>query len=110
MRLTAFEAQVLTQLMRDPEPVVARPTPACVASARPAIRVRWNRCRLRPRPGHGRGRLRALLRGERLDESTPGRGLGLSIVRELARPYGGELRLARSSLGGLSAQLRLPLR
>lgn len=50
-----------------------------------------------------------LQRGVRLDERTPGSGLGLSIVDEIARSYRGELRLARSALGGLRAELRLPL-
>lgn len=50
----------------------------------------------------------ALSRGHRLDESKPGSGLGLSIVVELARIYGGSLQLDRSELGGLSARLTLP--
>ena len=50
----------------------------------------------------------ALSRGHRLDESKPGSGLGLSIVVELARIYGGNLQLDRSELGGLAARLTLP--
>lgn len=50
----------------------------------------------------------ALKRGVRLDEETPGTGLGLSIVVDLARVYGGELKLGVSDLGGLSAELNLP--
>jgi signal transduction histidine kinase len=50
----------------------------------------------------------ALKRGGRLDESVPGQGLGLSIVAELARLYGGDLKLEESELGGLSATLTLP--
>jgi signal transduction histidine kinase len=50
----------------------------------------------------------ALSRGKRLDETKPGSGLGLSIVDELARIYGGNLELNESALGGLSAQLTLP--
>ena len=50
----------------------------------------------------------ALKRGQRLDESAPGSGLGLSIVDELARAYGGALRLDRSDLGGLLVELTLP--
>lgn len=46
--------------------------------------------------------------GVRLDESVPGSGLGLAVVRDLARLYGGDIRLARSPLGGLRAELRLP--
>ncbi len=48
-------------------------------------------------------------RGVRADERTPGSGLGLSIVRELARLYGGDVRLEVSPLGGLRAVLELPL-
>ena len=44
----------------------------------------------------------------RLDETTPGSGLGLSIVVELAKLYGGELTLQPSPLGGLRARLTLP--
>ena len=47
-------------------------------------------------------------RGARLDESAPGFGFGLPIARELAELYGGELTLAASPAGGLSAALRLP--
>ena len=53
-------------------------------------------------------RAAALSRGGRLDETKPGSGLGLSIVVELARIYGGGLTLEASELGGLSARLRLP--
>jgi signal transduction histidine kinase len=47
-------------------------------------------------------------RGRRLDETTPGSGLGLSIVGDLAKLYGGELSLQPSPLGGLRARLVLP--
>ncbi|MEK0085090.1 ATP-binding protein [Benzoatithermus flavus] len=47
-------------------------------------------------------------RGMRLDERVPGSGLGLSIVRDIAQIYDGEIVLARSSLGGLRAELILP--
>ena len=49
-----------------------------------------------------------LRRGVRLDEKTPGSGLGLDIVKELVDIYGGDLTLTRSDLGGLRATLRLP--
>jgi signal transduction histidine kinase len=53
-------------------------------------------------------RAEVVQRGARLDETAPGSGLGLSIVDELVRAYGGTLRLGDSSLGGLSVQLELP--
>jgi signal transduction histidine kinase len=46
--------------------------------------------------------------GERLDDQVPGSGLGLPIVRDLARLYGGEIILNNSTRGGLRAILRLP--
>ncbi|WP_376988313.1 sensor histidine kinase [Bosea sp. R86505] len=49
-----------------------------------------------------------LKRGRRLDEGTPGSGLGLSIVVDLAKLHGGALSLERSPLGGLRARLTLP--
>ncbi|WP_409433496.1 ATP-binding protein [Litorimonas sp. RW-G-Af-16] len=50
----------------------------------------------------------ALKRGARLDEATPGSGLGLSIVDDLASAYKGHISLAKSELGGLKATLVLP--
>ncbi|MEZ8103003.1 ATP-binding protein [Vibrio bivalvicida] len=47
----------------------------------------------------------ALKRGVRLDETTPGTGLGLNIVNEMAHSYRGKLALSRSSMGGLKAVL-----
>lgn len=49
-----------------------------------------------------------LRRGTRLDESAPGSGLGLSIIDELARAYGGAVSLGDSALGGLSLAVELP--
>jgi signal transduction histidine kinase len=49
-----------------------------------------------------------LKRGARLDESAPGSGLGLSIVDELVRAYGGELTFDRATIGGLKVTLKLP--
>ena len=49
-----------------------------------------------------------LKRGVRADEQVPGTGLGLAITADLARMYGGDLVLAKSSLGGLQASLTLP--
>lgn len=49
-----------------------------------------------------------LKRGAKLDESAPGSGLGLSIVDDLARAYGGAVSLADSPLGGLKVSVELP--
>lgn len=51
---------------------------------------------------------KALERGERLDEATPGSGLGLSIVRDLVESYEGALNLKTSKLGGLLVEIDLP--
>lgn len=51
----------------------------------------------------------ALTRGTRLDErGASGSGLGLAIVSDLARLHGGTIRLDRSKLGGLTAEVDLP--
>ncbi len=47
-------------------------------------------------------------RGRRLDETVPGDGLGLPIVRAVAELYGGSVSLNASARGGLSAALDLP--
>ena len=60
-------------------------------------------------PGIAEENLETVLRrGCKLDETSPGYGQGLSIVREIAELYGGHLKLGRSSLGGLKAELELP--
>jgi hypothetical protein len=45
--------------------------------------------------------------GVRLDETRPGTGLGLSIVRDLLELYQGDIELGTSSIGGLSATMKL---
>jgi signal transduction histidine kinase len=47
--------------------------------------------------------------GQRLDESSPGFGFGLSIMRELAELYAGSIELSHSGLGGLCVAIRLPV-
>ena len=46
-------------------------------------------------------------RGQRADESVPGQGIGLAVVRETVELYQGTLELDRSDLGG--AQLKVEL-
>jgi signal transduction histidine kinase len=59
--------------------------------------------------GIGAERRREIIgRGARADEQVEGSGLGLAIVDDLARLYGGEVRLEDSPLGGLRAVLVLP--
>ena len=53
-------------------------------------------------------RAEVLQRGARLDETAPGSGLGLSIIDDLARAYGGGLELGTSNLGGLRLEADLP--
>lgn len=60
-------------------------------------------------PGIAPGlRERIFERGQRLDEQRPGSGLGLSIVRDLAQSYGGDIAAEASPLGGLRMRLALP--
>ncbi|MGH6718046.1 MAG: sensor histidine kinase [Alphaproteobacteria bacterium] len=47
-------------------------------------------------------------RGRRLDETVPGTGHGLAIVREIAELYGGAITLEGAATGGLRAVLTLP--
>jgi signal transduction histidine kinase len=53
-------------------------------------------------------RAQASRRGQRLDESKPGSGLGLSIVIDLAALYGGSFALGNAPIGGLRTELTLP--
>jgi len=52
---------------------------------------------------------RAMKRGQRLDETKPGSGLGLSIVSETASMYDGSLALSDAHIGGLRVELTLPI-
>ena len=49
-------------------------------------------------PDEARGAL--LERGMRLDENAPGHGIGLAVVKDIARSYGGEVEIGVSALGG----------
>ncbi len=51
-------------------------------------------------------RAKVVKRGQRLDETKPGSGLGLSIVADLAHLYKGRFELEPSPEGGLRATAR----
>ena len=53
-------------------------------------------------------RARVLERGVRTDETVPGHGLGLAMVRETVELYGGSLSVDTSPLGGARFELHLP--
>jgi two-component system sensor histidine kinase PhoQ len=49
-----------------------------------------------------------LARGVRLDETTPGHGIGLPMVRDIVEAYAGQLSIERSAHGGARIVVRLP--
>lgn len=51
---------------------------------------------------------RLLRRGERADQRHPGEGIGLAVVNEIVRQYGGTLAVVRSPLGGARFEIALP--
>jgi two-component system sensor histidine kinase PhoQ len=50
----------------------------------------------------------SLQRGTRLDESTPGHGIGLAVVNDIVSSYGGRLEISESELGGARFSVTLP--
>lgn len=59
-------------------------------------------------PGISAEEAEALMeRGSRADESVPGHGIGLAVVREIAELYGGRLNVGTSDLGGARIELEL---
>ena len=61
-------------------------------------------------PGIPQDAAEALMqRGMRLDEATPGHGIGLAVVKDIARSYGGRLKIKRSEdLGGAEFMVSIP--
>ena len=49
-----------------------------------------------------------LQRGMRLDESTPGHGIGLAVVKDIARSYGGQLSIQKADIGGAEITVSIP--
>lgn len=62
-------------------------------------------------PGVNREKMdQLLLRGQRLDETVEGHGLGLAIVQDMVADYHGTIELGQSAqLGGLQVTVTLPL-
>lgn len=50
-----------------------------------------------------------LKRGERVDTSAPGQGIGLSVAVDILSSYDGELVIGESPLGGALFSIRMPL-
>lgn len=48
-----------------------------------------------------------MTRGVRLDESTPGTGVGLGVVADLVNLHGGHFVIGDSALGGVRAEVRI---
>ncbi len=59
-------------------------------------------------PGIDAGAAEGLLeRGARADETAPGHGIGLAVVREISKAYGGSVEIGSASLGGALVRLTL---
>ena len=54
-------------------------------------------------------RQEVLKRGARVDQQTPGQGIGLSVVREIIERYEGKLQIEKSDLGGTLIRTRFPV-
>ncbi|MEK6686659.1 MAG: ATP-binding protein, partial [Pseudomonadota bacterium] len=50
---------------------------------------------------------RILERGVRADQSTPGHGIGLAIVGDIVRAYGGDLSIENNKTDGVCVTLHL---
>ncbi|MDX1406083.1 MAG: ATP-binding protein [Woeseiaceae bacterium] len=46
-------------------------------------------------------------RGTRLDETAPGHGIGLAVVKDIAASYGGTVEISESALGGAKISVTL---
>ena len=60
-------------------------------------------------PGIAESEVKQVLqRGQRLDQSQPGQGIGLAMVHEIVVAYGGEVGISRSALGGAAVFVTFP--
>ena len=50
-----------------------------------------------------------LERGARADQSVPGQGIGLAVVRDIVDAYDGRIEIGRSELGGAAVSVALPI-
>jgi len=49
-----------------------------------------------------------LQRGIRADQTIPGHGIGLAVVRDITQAYGGDITIGTGALGGAAFTVRLP--
>lgn len=54
-------------------------------------------------------KLMIMKRGQRADESIPGYGIGLAIIKEVVQSYQGTIVIEDSKLGGARFEIRLPI-
>jgi two-component system sensor histidine kinase PhoQ len=47
-------------------------------------------------------------RGVRFDESAPGHGIGLAVVKDIVESCNGKIVIGRSALGGAEIRVTLP--
>lgn len=60
-------------------------------------------------PGISKEQSRQILkRGIRMDEATPGHGIGLAMVRDIVDAYKGQLQFSSSKMGGAEIMVLLP--
>ena len=61
------------------------------------------------RPGIAKSERKAVFqRGARVDQHTPGQGIGLAVAREIIERYDGQLTTKTSELGGALVRARFP--
>jgi signal transduction histidine kinase len=99
------QSRVAIEVVADRAATESQPAAAAVHRDKPRVRIIVDDDGPGLTPAQ---REQVALRGQRLDETKPGSGLGLSIVVELASLYGGALTLGTAPIGGLRTELALP--